>query len=399
MRLHRNIVQAVVDGLEEIFGNGALADRIVKKQIKSDRRWGSRDRRFIAESIYDIVRWWRWYLVIGDIEEQDPERYTKVVGVYLRNKEVEFPEWFAPEIPDGKTIESNKEKYSSDLRYSASIPDWLNELGKKELGANWEKEINALNQMADVVLRVNTLKIEKKKLILLLKKEGVEVEEISDFPDALVLKKRRDLSQLKTFRNGFFEVQDASSQLVASFTQAKNGMTVIDACAGAGGKSLHLAAQMENRGKLYSMDIEEGKLIELDKRIKRAGCRIITPLLIQEQEMSELKNRADILLIDAPCSGLGVMRRKADTKWKLSLEKIEEYKKMQEQILDDYHLMLKAGGALVYVTCSILPSENEKQVEQFLAKNEGKYSLEEERKVKASEGFDGFYMARLRKKN
>lgn len=397
MRLHRNIVQAVIDGLEEIFGNEALADRVVKKQIKLDRRWGSRDRRFIAESIYDIVRWWRWYLVIGEIEEQDAERYTKVVGIYLQNKEVEFPEWFTPEIPEGKTIESNKAKYSNDLRYTASIPDWLNELGQEELGADWQKEISALNQTADVVLRVNTLKIEKKKLILLLKKEGVEVEELPDFPDALVLKKRRDLSQLKTFKNGFFEVQDASSQLVAPYTQAKAGMTVIDACAGAGGKSLHLAAQMENKGKLYSMDIEEGKLIELDKRIKRAGCRIITPLLIQEQEMGELKDRADVLLIDAPCSGLGVMRRKADTKWKLRLEKIEEYKKMQRQILDDYHLMLKSGGALVYVTCSILPSENEKQVEQFLAKNEGKYTLEEERKVLPSEGFDGFYMARLRK--
>lgn len=397
MRLHRNIVQAVVDGLEEIFGNGALADRVVKKQIKSDKRWGSRDRRFIAESIYDIVRWWRWYLVIGEIEEQDTERYIKVVGVYLQNKEVEFPEWFTPEIPDEKTIENNKAKYGTDLRYVASIPDWLNELGQEELGANWEKEINALNQTADVVLRVNTLKIEKQKLILLLKKEGVEVEEIPDFPDALVLKKRRDLSQLKTFRNGFFELQDASSQLVAPYTQAKGGMTVIDACAGAGGKSLHLAAQMENKGKLYSIDIEEGKLIELDKRIKRAGCRIITPLLIQDQEMSDLNDRADVLLIDAPCSGLGVMRRKADTKWKLSLEKIEEYKKMQRQILDDYHTMLKSGGALVYVTCSILPSENEKQVEQFLSRNEGKYTLEDERKVMPSEGFDGFYMARLRK--
>lgn len=397
MKLHRNIVQAVIDGLEEIFGNGVLADRVVKKQIKSDKRWGSRDRRFIAESIYDIVRWWRWYLVIGEIEEQDTERYIKVVGVYLQNKEVEFPEWFTPEIPDEKTIENNKAKYGNDLRYAASIPDWLNELGQEELGANWEKEINALNQTADVVLRVNTLKIEKNKLILLLKKEGVEVEEISDFPDALVLEKRRDLSQLKIFRNGFFEVQDASSQLVAPYTQVKAGMTVIDACAGAGGKSLHLAAQMENKGKLYSIDIEEGKLIELDKRIKRAGCRIITPLLIQDQEMSDLKDRADVLLIDAPCSGLGVMRRKADTKWKLSLEKIEEYKKMQRQILDDYHPMLKSGGALVYVTCSILPSENEKQVEQFLAKNEGKYTLEDERKVMPSEGFDGFYMARLRK--
>lgn len=397
MRLHKNIVEAVIDGLEEIFGDGALADRVVKKQIKQDRRWGSRDRRFIAESIYDIVRWWRWYLIIGDIDEQDAEKYLKVVGVYLHEKEIEFPDWFIPKIPDAKTIENNKEKFGKELKYAASIPDWLDELGQKELGENWEKEITALNQTANVVLRVNTLKIEKRKLVMLLKKEGIEVEEIADFPNALVLKKRRDLSQLKTFKNGFFEVQDASSQLVAPFTKAKAGMTVIDACAGAGGKSLHLAAQMENKGRLYAMDVEEGKLTELEKRVKRAGCRIVTPLLIQEQEMNELNDRADVLLIDAPCSGLGVIRRKADSKWKLSLDRIEEYKKMQQQILDDYSPMLKIGGALVYVTCSILPSENEKQIEQFLAKNKGQYTLEEERKVMPSEGFDGFYMARLRK--
>ena len=192
-------------------------------------------------------------------------------------------------------------------------------------------------------------------------------------------------------------MQDASSQLVAPFTQVKAGMTVIDTCAGAGGKSLHLAAQMENKGRLYSMDTEEAKLTELDKRTKRAGCRIVTPLLIQEQELNELNGRADVVLIDAPCSGLGVLRRKPDSKWKLNPERIEELKKLQQQILDDYQLMLKPGGALVYVTCSILPSENEKQIEQFLAKNSGKYTLEEERKVMPSEGFDGFYMARLRK--
>lgn len=397
MRLHRNIVGAVVEGLEEIFGNEAMAERVVKNQIRKDRRWGSRDRRFIAESLYDLVRWWRWYLAIGEVLEQDEERYSKVMAVYLRDKNIDLPEWFSPAIPSFEQIQKNKEKYEDNLSIRASIPEWLDELGKKELGSVWEKEINALNQTTAVVLRVNTLKIKKEKLILLLKKEGVEVEAVTDLPDALVLQKRRDLSQLKTFRNGFFEVQDASSQMVAPFAQVEAGMTVIDSCAGAGGKTLHIAAQMENKGRLYSMDVEAGKLTELDKRIKRAGCRIVTPLLIQEQEMSELKHRADVLLIDAPCSGLGVLRRKPDSKWKLSEAKVEEYKKMQKQILQDYESMLKPGGTLVYVTCSILPSENEKQIEEFLSKNQANYKLEAEQKILASQGFDGFYMARLRK--
>ncbi|MCD6090602.1 MAG: class I SAM-dependent methyltransferase [Bacteroidales bacterium] len=397
MKLHKNIVQAVLDGLEEIFGQGALADKVVKNQLRKDRRWGSRDRRFIAESIYDIVRWWRWYLTIGAINENDNDRYAKVLGVYLQDKKVEFPDWFTPNILNVELVEINKIKFGEDLKITASIPDWLNELGQNELGENWSKEITALNQTAEVVLRVNILKIEKAKLIKLLKKEGVEVEEIANFPDALLLKQRRDLSQLKTFRNGFFEIQDASSQLVAPFAQVKSGMTVIDACAGAGGKSLHLSAQMENKGKIFSLDIEDAKLVELEKRSKRAGSRIVSAHLIHAQQIRKLMGKANVLLIDAPCSGLGILRRKPDSKWKLSLEKIEEYRKMQAQILDDYQSMLMPGGALVYVTCSILSSENEKQISQFLAKNEGKYTLEEERKVMPSEGFDGFYMARLRK--
>lgn len=397
MKLHKNIVQAVVDGLTEIFGKEAHADHVVKKQIRGDRRWGSRDRRFIAESIYDIVRWWRWYLTIAAIDELDEERFSKVLGVYLQEKGIDFPEWFSPEIPSAEEVEKLKEKYKGEIKFSASIPDWLDELGQKELGEQWQKEIKALNEEANVVLRANTLKIEKNKLIHLLKKEGVEVEVLADFPDALVLNKRRDLSQLKTFKNGFFEIQDASSQLVAPYTKVKEAMTVIDACAGAGGKSLHIAAQMANKGKIYALDVEDIKLEELEKRSHRAGTRIISAHVINNQQIRKLTDRADVLLIDAPCSGLGVLRRKPDSKWKLSLEKIEEYRILQRKILNDYHVMLKPGGVLVYVTCSILPSENEVQIAQFIANHSEAYTLEEERKVMPSEGFDGFYMARLRK--
>ncbi len=397
MKLHKLTVQAVIEGLEEIFGNNKLADRVVRSQITKDRRWGSRDRRFIAESIYDIVRWWKWYLTIGEIDEQDAARFEKVLAVYLQEKQVDFPDWFTPQIPNDESIRKNKIKFASDLSCAASIPDWLNELGHNELGDRWEKEITALNQTTDVVLRVNTLKTDKSKLKTILAKEGLEVAEIAGFPDALILKQRRDLSQLRSFKNGYYEVQDASSQLVAPFSQVKEGMTVVDTCAGAGGKSLHLAAQMENKGKIFSMDIEDAKLVELEKRSKRAGTRIVSAHLAHKQQIIKLTEKANVLLIDAPCSGLGILRRKPDAKWKLSLDKIEEYKTKQEQILEEYQSMLMSGGALIYVTCSILPSENEKQIENFLAKQNGKYRLEAEKKVWPSEGFDGFYMARLRK--
>lgn len=175
MKLHKLTVQAVIEGLEEIFGNNKLADRVVRSQITKDRRWGSRDRRFIAESIYDIVRWWKWYLTIGEINEQDAARFEKVLAVYLQDKQVEFPDWFAPQIPNDESIRKNKIKYASDLSCAASIPDWLNVLGHNELGDRWEKEITALNQTTDVVLRVNTLKTDKSKLKTILAKEGLEV--------------------------------------------------------------------------------------------------------------------------------------------------------------------------------------------------------------------------------
>lgn len=397
MRIHKNIVQAVVKGLEEIFGNNAHADQIVKKQIKLDRRWGARDRRFIAESIYDIVRWWRWYLAIGELNEQDTQVYTNIVAVYLREKNIEIPDWFQSDIPDSATLGLNKIKLGNVLKFSASIPDWLDDMGNKEVGELWKREITALNQPTDVVLRVNKLKTNSSNLINSLRIEGLEVEKLIDFPDALILKNRIDLNQIKSFKSGLFEVQDAASQLVAPFTKAKAGMTVIDACAGAGGKTLHLAAQMNNSGRILSLDVEKSKLAELENRCQRAGCRIVSTHLIHTQKINDLRNEADILLIDAPCSGLGVLRRKPDTKWKMNPDRIEELKELQEKILDEYKVMLKPGGSLVYVTCSILASENEDQIAKFLVNNKEEYLLEEEKKVLPSEGFDGFYMARLRK--
>ena len=196
-------------------------------------------------------------------------------------------------------------------------------------------------------------------------------------------------------------MQDASSQLVAAALQVEPGMRVIDACAGAGGKSLHLAALMGNKGKVISMDVEEWKLQQAKLRARRNGVSIFEPKIIEgSKTIKRLKESADRLLLDVPCSGLGVLRRNPDTKWKVSLESLEKVQKTQQELLQSYPSMLKKGGQLVYATCSILPSENEEQIKKFLASEAGKdFELLEERKVFAQEsGFDGFYIARLLKK-
>jgi 16S rRNA (cytosine967-C5)-methyltransferase len=233
-----------------------------------------------------------------------------------------------------------------------------------------------------------------------LRNEGIQTEPLPDNPDALLLRERRNVFRTKAFQQGLFEVQDASSQLVAPFLQVEPGMRVVDACAGAGGKTLHLAALMENKGQLLALDIYPSKLSELRKRAKRAKAHNIETRLIDSSKVvKRLKDSAHRVLIDAPCTGLGVLRRNPDAKWKLQPEFLERVCLTQRELLQQYSKMVRPGGILVYATCSILPRENTEQVAHFLSSPSGNgFTLEEERSLLASrDGFDGFYMARLRR--
>jgi 16S rRNA (cytosine967-C5)-methyltransferase len=283
----------------------------------------------------------------------------------------------------------------------------MDELGVAELGEKiWEKELSFLNQEAKVVLRTNTLKTTREELQRKLHEAEIDTFIPAGYPDALVLSKRKNVFTTAAFKEGLFEVQDASSQLVAPFLQlrvsvpsGKDGMRVIDACAGAGGKTLQLSALMHNRGKVIALDTEQWKLDELKKRARRAGSsNIETRVIDSSKAIKRMENSADRLLLDVPCSGLGVLRRNPDAKWKLSLEFIERMKILQQKILTEYSVMLKKGGMLVYSTCSILPSENEKQVEKFILEQNGAFELTEQKKILPSEGFDGFFMAAIVKK-
>jgi 16S rRNA (cytosine967-C5)-methyltransferase len=174
-------------------------------------------------------------------------------------------------------------------------------------------------------------------------------------------------------------------------------MRIIDACAGGGGKTLHLSALMQNKGRIISMDITQWKLDELKKRARRATASNVEPRLIESSKtIKRLENTADRLLLDVPCSGLGVIKRNPDAKWKLDLDFIDRTKAIQKQILNDYSIMTKKGGYLVYSTCSILPSENREQVNQFLEKNKN-FEFVKEKSILPSEGFDGFYMALIKR--
>jgi 16S rRNA (cytosine967-C5)-methyltransferase len=404
MRLHRNLVYTTIDALNAIFNEGEYADKVVARSLKKDKRWGSSDRKFVAETIYEIVRWKRLYSEIAEVKEPfDRDNLWRVFAVWAVLRGYPIPDWRQLEGTPERKIKGRFDELSKIRTFKESIPDWMDELGVKELGEKvWAKEIAAQNQPAKVILRVNTLKTTKEKLKAILMDLNIETEYLKDQPDALVLKERANVFLTDAFKQGFFEVQDANSQLVAAFLDVKPGMRVVDTCAGAGGKTLHIASLMENKGQLIAMDLYESKLKQLKLRAKRNSAFNIEYRIIDTTKViKKLHEKADRVLIDAPCSGLGVLKRNPDAKWKLQPEFIDNIRKVQAEVLENYSKIVKPGGKLVYATCSVLPSENQEQVQRFLTTDIGKqFQFIEDRKILASEsGFDGFYMALLERKN
>ncbi len=403
MRLHRNLVYTTIDSLNAIFNEGEYADKVVARALKKDKRWGSSDRKFVAETIYEIVRWKRLYAEIAEVKEPfDRDNLWRMFAVWAVLRGYPIPDWRQLEGTPERKIKGRFDELSKIRPLKESIPDWMDELGVKELGEQvWAKEIAAQNQPAKVILRVNTLKTNKEALRAILMDLDIETEYLKDQPDALVLKERANVFMTDAFKQGFFEVQDANSQLVAAFLDVKPGMRVVDTCAGAGGKTLHIAALMENKGQLIAMDLYESKLKQLKLRAKRDGAFNIEYRIIDSTKViKKLHERADRVLIDAPCSGLGVLKRNPDAKWKLQPEFIDNIRKVQSEVLESYSKIVKPGGKLVYATCSVLPSENQEQVKRFLTTDIGKqFNFIKDQKILASEsGFDGFYMALLERK-
>jgi len=400
MRFHQNQINAIKTTLDKIFERGAKADDAVQRLLKRQKRWGSRDRRLVAGSIYDIVRYKRKYeAVAADLAGETD--HTTLFWIWAAEQSYTLPDWAEIEDLDSEQVQEALLNVTPRT-IKESIPDWLDNLGVEELGEErWEKELHVLNKEADVILRVNTLLTHPERLQQWLQEEGVETEKIHGFPDALRLKKRRAVQHLKAFKIGHSEIQDANSQMVAPMVDPQEGDFIVDACAGAGGKSLHLAALLKDRGEILAIDIYPKKMYELEKRAKRSRIEGIRTLLVDKNtDLSEYYGKADKVLIDAPCSGLGILRRNPDAKWKLSKKKIQRYRELQQEILQSYAPLVKAGGSLIYATCSILPSENGKQLQEFLSSDEGAdFELAEEYTLWPSvTGFDGFFVGQMIRK-
>lgn len=392
MKIHKHLIEQIIAALDEIFEQGRYADKVIERFLKAQRKWGSRDRKFFAETVYEIVRWERLLSYLADDND-----FWKVWGAYWVRQGHELPDW--PELDGLSAKEINaRQKDIPSFAVAQSIPDWMYERGLQEIGPDWKDVVRALNKPADVFLRANTLKVTTDELIKALEQEGIQVSKVSpELPDALRLSERKNVFITEAFKKGYFEVQDASSQMIAPLLGVQPGHRVVDACAGAGGKSLHMASLMKNKGKIISLDIHEWKLKELKVRARRDGVDVIETRVIDSNKViKRMYDSADRVLLDVPCSGMGVLRRNPDSKWKLTSDEIQRLQDLQYEILTSYSPMVKKGGRLVYATCSLLPSENEKQVEKFLAEYGEHWKLLKQIHLRPDkEGFDGFYGALL----
>jgi len=392
--IHRNLAIGIHDALQEtFFEKNKYADKVIERLLKSHRKWGSQDRAVVSEIFYNIIRWKRRleYYMGESVKPDNVYKLIVAYCLYSKTNYKRFEEFEGIKIADITTKLKKGTVPTKSIEYS--IPEWLAETLEKELGPIWEKEIKALNEQAPTVLRANSLKTSPKELISDLADDNVVAYTVRNYPDAVQLEEKKNVFLTSAFKDGLFEVQDATSQKIGYFLDVKEGQRVVDACAGAGGKTLHLAALMGNKGQIIALDIYEWKLAELKRRAKRAGAHNIETRMISDNKViKRLHEKADRLLIDAPCSGLGVLKRNPDSKWKIDQAFIDRIKTEQQQILQDYSKILKKGGKMVYATCSILPSENNEQVAKFL-KNNPDFKLIKDEKIMPSQGYDGFYMA------
>ena len=404
MKLHRNIALGIELGLKNTLVEKKPAAGVIKRLFKSNTKWGSRDRKAIGKIFYDIIRQKR--LIEGSLGFKNNEtnnNLLQLIGGWMALNGHILPDWEEFINIEIKSVIRNADRLIKERKFKYSIPDWLDEMGVEAFGeAIWGKEIEELNRTAKLVIRVNRIIITSEELKEILEKNyGIKSAKIDHHRDALIIDKHESLRDIKEYRKGFFEVQDANSQAISPWLKPKSGKYYIDACAGAGGKSLHIASLTRDKSKIMALDINESKLEELKKRVIRNKVESVeTKCVINPEVIKSIEANADGLLIDAPCSGIGVLKRNPDTKWLMNPDRINKILTIQENILQTYSSLVKKNGELVYATCSILPIENRRQIDNFLNSEKGlAFEFDQDKTYLSHKtGFDGFYCARLIRK-
>jgi len=393
----RPLVVSIVRVLQEVFGEHTQISQALQHLFKKNQ-WSAHEKEQVSETVYDIIRFWRllWY-VYGkqqSLYEDDLFSIVKIHQMVYNKYDIKLPKKVLLSLDH---VQNRLHQASSQRAIRESIPDWLDTQGFTELGNRWEPLLISLNKKPNRIIRVNTLKGSREHLQQQLEKEGVRTILLPQFPDALQLEHDTNVFKLHGFSQGLFEVQDAASQMVSRFLNPKPGMLVVDACAGEGSKTLHLAALMNNKGRIIALDTASWRLKELRRRATRAGADNIEIRHIDTTKTSKrLIGKVDKLLLDVPCSGLGTLRRNPDIKWMLAPETLDRIRRLQHNLLSHYTPLVKPNGCFVYATCSILPSEGEHVIRTFLSEQDDEFRLlKEQRYWPDIHGTDGFYMALL----
>ncbi|QDE31064.1 MULTISPECIES: RsmB/NOP family class I SAM-dependent RNA methyltransferase [Shewanella] len=388
--------ELVLNVLTMVLTRGKPLDRAYSEHFSGLTLNPSEQAR-ITQVTGDILRRLNLYCFLVDIKPEEFDRLgSKLLNGWHIFHGLDLPKMQYSLQVEQAVFDANLEIAKADPVLWDGCPQWLDELGQAQLGDKWPAERAALAEQPKRYLRVNELKCDREKLIARLQKEGVTSVPLSDVASAVEVTSDSALFRTDAFKDGWFEQQDAGSQLVANAVDAKPGMRVVDACAGAGGKTLHIAAQMQGKGRLLAMDIEQWKLDNLKTRAKRAGAHNVeTRIIASSKTIKRLKFSADRVLLDVPCSGLGVLKRNPDSKWRDTPERLPILVELQKHILQSYSRMVKVGGILIYATCSIMPEENRNQIDAFLAENPQFTLIEDENILVSERGFDGFYLAKM----
>ncbi|NCO03633.1 MAG: RsmB/NOP family class I SAM-dependent RNA methyltransferase [Alphaproteobacteria bacterium] len=381
-------IQAVIDISERIAKSRIPMDNVLRDYMQHKRYIGSKDRASIVELAYDVMRstarlgWW-----LDTIKSADTPRLRVLAYLCLAEEKNKFlldqifdGEKYSPEVLtseeyqiikqlEGKTLDHDE--MPDDVR--AECPPWAVDRLKALYGDNFEHELKAMLPTAALDLRVNTIKTDIEGVQKSLAKDGVITHKTPYSPVALRVEGKAYMSATKAFHAGLVEIQDEGSQLIALVCGVKPGMRVLDFCAGGGGKTLALAAQMENKGIIMAMDNDSRRLEKGRRRYKKAGVHNIEVRSLEDEKnrkwLRRQKGTMDVVLVDAPCSSSGTWRRNPDLRWNQYGPSLDEIKVMQEEILERVADKVKPEGRLVYATCSLFPEENENQVKKFLEKH------------------------------
>jgi 16S rRNA (cytosine967-C5)-methyltransferase len=412
-------IQAAIELLHAVEASPRPADGIVSAWFRERRYIGSKDRKAIHERLYDVLRRkarLAWWLDRLDVEANPRSMLLAHLALVDHAKPDLLNTLFDGEKFSPARLAPHERAWASELARQrvdhADMPDWvrfeypewLDGRFRARFADELPDEMQALLLPAKLDLRVNMLKASREEAVKALALEEIEAEPTALSPWGLRVPARVNLMATKCFKDGLVEVQDEGSQLAALLVDAQPGQAVCDFCAGAGGKTLALASMMNNKGRLVACDVSEGRLKRSADRLARAGIHNVTTHVLDAQGAKWVKRQAgsfDRVLVDAPCSGTGTWRRNPDAKWKLKPEDLAELTVKQGEILERAARLVKPGGRLVYVTCSLLPDENEAQVERFLVQNPD-FSLEPVEDghnpmnlTPLGQGTDGFFAAKL----